>query len=146
MSDAVSLGMSAHIAVALQPLGASLTPPPAPASGASEHININAPTYISPAISFDPVTNIVFFTFRNPETGKIREQIPPQAVVSRYREVEETGIPNPALPVRPTAAAKAPAKAPAPSDNTPPAPSTSAGATGSTPASTPAPANTGTLA
>jgi hypothetical protein len=134
MSDAVSFVIPAQIAAAIQPLGASLSPPQTPASPPSDHINLSAPSYVNPAISFDPVTDIVFFTFRNPDTGKVTEQIPPQAVVSRYRAVEETGIPNPTLPVRPTPVIATP---PAPA-NTPPAP---APTTSSAP-----PASPGTLA
>ncbi|MEJ0067723.1 MAG: hypothetical protein WDO24_02140 [Pseudomonadota bacterium] len=78
-------------------MAAAVAPTPVPQS--PEHINVNAPAFISPAITFNPVTNIVIFTFRDAETGKIREQIPPSSVVSRYVAVAETGIPNPTLPV-----------------------------------------------
>jgi hypothetical protein len=132
MSGAVSFVVPAHVAAVIQPLGASLSPPQSPASQPSDHVNLSAPSYVNPAISFDPVTDIVFFTFRNPDTGKVTEQIPPQAVVSRYRAVEATGIPNPTLPVRPTPVAKPPAPA-----DTPPA---------SAPTSNAPPASPGTLA
>jgi hypothetical protein len=95
MSEAMSIVVSALFAAPIQPLGAPLTPAdpsPAPAQG---HININGPAYISPAISFDPVTNVVFFTYRNSETGKVTEQIPPSSVSSRYQTVDDTGVPNP---------------------------------------------------
>ncbi|MBI3515763.1 MAG: hypothetical protein HY060_17140 [Proteobacteria bacterium] len=78
-------------------VAAPVVPPPA-APDNREHINLNAPAYVSPSISFDPYTSIVFITYRNAETGKIRNQIPPQEILDRYRQVDETGIPNRTLP------------------------------------------------
>jgi hypothetical protein len=72
MSDAVSFAIPAHIAAAIQPLGASLSPPQTPASQPSDHINLSAPTYVNPAISFDPVTDIVFFADEQRPAGQPR--------------------------------------------------------------------------
>ncbi len=63
MSHDVSLAMSASIAAVVPPL-AGLSAPAHPPQN-PEHINVNAPSYISPSITFDPVTSIVVFTFRN---------------------------------------------------------------------------------
>jgi hypothetical protein len=100
MSDALSLAMSAAPITVIQPSGASLTPAQTPTPPAPDHININAPFYISPAISFDPVADIVIYTYRNSETGKVTRQVPPEAVLSRYQAVDETGVPAPAPHVR----------------------------------------------
>jgi hypothetical protein len=98
MADALASGITASLAATAH----QVAPPPTPSSAAptepTQHVNLSAPAYISPAISFDPITNIVFLTFRNSETGEITEQIPPSVVLSRYRFVDETGIPDPILP------------------------------------------------
>src|SRR5260221_7381035 len=94
MSEALSSSLAAaaltvgyHQAAATPVVPPSqATQPPAQAPG-----NINAPFFVSPKISFDPITSIVFVTFRNFETGKVREQIPPVEVLSRYREASVTG-------------------------------------------------------
>ena len=97
MSDALTSSLSAASFVTPRVAVAPVAPSPA-AADSTQHINLNAPAYISPSISFDPYTSIVFITFRNPETGKVRDQIPPDEVLNRYREVDQTGIPNPDLP------------------------------------------------
>jgi len=142
MSEALSLAVSASLVTPIQPLGASLTPAQTPASPAPGHININGPVYISPAISFDPVTDIVFFTYRNAETGKVTEQFPPAQVASRYLAVDETGVPNPTLPLTtPDSLAAATARPPSGSQPDapppqPPAPSSIGSSTaGTAPAS-----------
>ena len=117
MSEALSLAVSASLATPIQPLGAPLTPAEPSAPPTPGHININAPAYISPAISFDPATDVVFFTYRNAETGKVTEQIPPASVSSRYQTVDDTGVPIP------TPGSKVPAAAAPPSTAvTPPLP------------------------
>lgn len=132
MSDALSLALPSSLVTVIQPLGAPLVPvstQPPPTQG---HVDLEAPFYISPAISFDPVTDIVIFTYRNAETGKVTDQIPPNIVLARYQAVEETGIPNPtlppmALPTKLVLTAKPPSSITPPSP--PPAPAGKAGAT-----------------
>ncbi len=97
MADVLASSLSASLAVTPRVIAAPVAPPP-PVEAAPEHINLNAPAYVSPSISFDPYTSIVFITYRDPETGKVRNQIPPSEVLNRYREVDQTGIPNPDLP------------------------------------------------
>src|SRR4051812_22042368 len=97
MAHALSAALPASLLVAPQAAAATIAPPPAPVANAPTHIDINAPFYISPAISFDPITSIVIVTFRDGETGKVRQQIPPNEVLSRYRSVDETGVPDPFL-------------------------------------------------
>jgi len=131
MSDALSLAISTSLAAALPSLGLPSTPIPAPAP--ANHVNINGPAFISPAITFDPVTDVVIFTYRNAQTGKVTEQVPPNAVVSRYRAVDETGIPNPTLPLS-TPKQLVAATTPSPSGNSdsPPPPAPTTGSSGNT--------------
>jgi hypothetical protein len=110
----------------------------------SQHVNINvnAPSYISPSISFDPETDVVFFTYRNAETGKVREQYPPDAVVQRYRAVDDSGAPTkPALP-----APNPPTTASAPGTPAPTAPEPSPAALSGTTGSAATPPGSGTIA
>jgi hypothetical protein len=133
MSDSVSLSLPAASVVAHQIAASAIAQPPAPSAETKTHININAPFYISPAISFDPITSIVIVTFRNSE-GKVREQIPPSEILERYQSVDETGIPDPFLRARPNLTIKA---GPAPQKDEPaPTP----------PPSQPASSGTGTIA
>jgi len=106
MSDSVSLSLPAASVVAHQIAASAIAQPPTPPVEAKTHININAPFYISPAISFDPITSIVIVTFRDSER-KVREQIPPNEVLERYQSVDETGIPDPFLRQRPNLTVKA---------------------------------------
>lgn len=99
MAQAVSSALSASLPLA-QLVATTVAPPPAAPDHAATHIDINAPFYLSPAISFDPITSIVIVTFRDGETGKVREQIPPREVLERYQAVDETGISDPFLPQR----------------------------------------------
>jgi hypothetical protein len=101
MTDILSSGLSASLAVSLPQLAGAAAPAPLPEPEPAQKNNVNAPAFISPAISFDPVTNIVFLTFRNPVSGKVTQQVPPSEVLDRYRTVDETGIPNPNLPPAP---------------------------------------------
>ena len=95
MTDLVAGGLSA-VALGHHPM---MMPPSLVADvGSSPTPKPDAPAYVSPAISFDPETGIVFITFRNAESGKITRQIPPAEVLSRYRFVDESGIANPLLP------------------------------------------------
>ncbi|MBV8170131.1 MAG: hypothetical protein JO021_25335 [Alphaproteobacteria bacterium] len=133
MSDSVSLSLPAAAVVAHQIAASASAQPPAPSAETKTHININAPFYISPQITFDPITSIVIVTFRS--DGKVREQIPPSQVLERYQSVDETGIPNPFLPQRPDLTIKA---GPAPQKKDEPAPTP--------PPSQPASSGTGTIA
>ncbi len=133
MSDSVSMSLPAASVLAHQLAASTTAAPPAPVHEAPAHINVNAPFYISPAITFDPITSIVIVTFRNAD-GKVREQIPPSEVLERYQSVDETGIPDPFLRERPDMTVKA---EPAPQKKDAPAPVAP---------STPAPASaTGTI-
>ena len=134
MSDAVSLSLPAAAVVAHQIGASTLGQPPAPSAETKTHININAPFYISPQVTFDPITSIVIVTFRNGD-GKVREQIPPSEVLERYQSVDETGIPDPFLRQRPTLTIKT---GPAPQKHDEPAPTP--------PPSQPASSGTGTIA
>jgi hypothetical protein len=130
MVDVASSALPASLLLAQQFVATAAAPPSAPVEPSPTHININAPFYISPAISFDPITSIVIVTFRDFETGEVREQIPPREVLSRYQSVDETGIPDPFLRARPNfvvKAAAAPAKAPEPTPAPTPAPSQGSG-------------------
>jgi hypothetical protein len=98
MADAVASGLAASLATAARYVTLPVAPAPVTPPGTPPAANPNAPAYISPSVTFDPVTDIVILTFRNSETGKIVEQIPPSEVLSRYREVDETGIADPILP------------------------------------------------
>lgn len=56
-----------------------------------------APTYISPALSYDPSTHLVITQYRDTETGKVRLQIPAEKVVETYRRIAAYGaaaVPN----------------------------------------------------
>ena len=96
MADAAAIGLSASLVIASHQLMAP--PMPTPVQPHALGPNLNAPGYVNPTVSFDPVTNIVIFTFRNPDSGKVVEQIPPSEILSRYRFADESGIPNPLLP------------------------------------------------
>lgn len=98
MADALASGLAASLATVVHYVTLPAASVPATPTGGAQPVNPNAPAYISPSVSFDPVTGIVFLTFRNAESGKVTEQIPPSQVLSRYRFVDETGIPNPILP------------------------------------------------
>jgi hypothetical protein len=147
MSDALSLALSASFVAAAQPPAVAPSPAPAPAPESHSHINVNAPVFISPSITFDPVTNVVIFTYRNAESGKVTHQFPPSAVVSRYREVDETGLPKPALPVSTKATVAATQR---PSNGTPttptPQPSLPSTDGSGSPAATPGSPSSSTIA
>jgi hypothetical protein len=145
MSDALSLALPSSLVTVIQPLGAPLVPVSPQAPQAQGHVDFEAPFYISPAISFDPVTDIVIFTYRNAETGKVTEQIPPNVVLARYQAAEETGIPNPTLPPLPLPTFLSNPVAPAkPSVSiTPPSPTPVPAATGDKARATPP--NAGTI-
>ncbi len=98
MTDAVTGGLSVSLALAAHQMLAPQPPAPAGAGGATLTPNPNTPAYISPSITFDPETGIVIITFRNADSGKVTQQIPPSEVLTRYRFVEDSGIPNPILP------------------------------------------------
>ena len=83
MTDALTSSLSAALAVTPRLLEVPAAASPVTAENPEEPINLNAPAYISPSISFDPETNIVVITYRNAETGKVREQYPPPVVVDR---------------------------------------------------------------
>jgi hypothetical protein len=122
------LALPAASVVAHQIAASTIAPPPAAARESATHININAPFYISPAITFDPITSIVIVTFRNAD-GKVREQIPPSEVLERYQSVDETGMPDPFLRQRPSMTVKSdapPQKKPEPAPAAP-APSSGTG-------------------
>ena len=99
MLDALS-----SAAPAAQNLAQTLVPPlpqdPAPAGQADPlHVDVNRPAYVSPAITFNPETNVVIITYRSAETGKVTEQYPPSSVASKYNAVDDTGQQSPALPL-----------------------------------------------
>jgi hypothetical protein len=136
MSETMSLAASALFAAPIQPLGAPLTPADPPAAPAQGPVNINGPAYISPAISFDPATDVVFFTYRNSETGKVTEQIPPSSVSSRYQTVDDTGVPSPTPDATTATAARLSSSLPPAATPPQPAPAATGGsATASPPAS-----------
>lgn len=118
MAQAVSSALSASLSTA-QFVATNVAPPQAAPQASATQIDINAPFYISPAISFDPITSIVIVTFRDGETGKVREQIPPREVLERYQAVDETGISDPFLPQRPPQVVKAAPAAEKPSEPAP---------------------------
>jgi hypothetical protein len=136
MLDALTSGLAAVSAVTPRPLENPAAPPPV-AVPINEPVNLNAPAYVSPSITFDPETNIVVITYRNAETGKVREQYPPPQVVDRYREVDQTGMQNPSLPrTTPEALASSnppPAPSAAPPADTSPSESTAGSTAGSSP-------------
>jgi hypothetical protein len=126
MLDALSSATPVALNVAQTPAPALPQDPPAGQANAA-HIDVNAPAYISPAITFNPETSVVIITYRNAETGKVTEQIPPPEVTSRYNAVQDTGQQSPALPLSTGASAAAkPAAAaggtstPTPAQPTPP--------------------------
>jgi len=117
--DVSHLAMSGSVAAVIHPLSATFAPAHGPSPQPQTHININAPFYVSPAIAFDPAANVVVFTYRS--AGKVTEQIPSSAALSRYQAVDETGAPSPPLPVAPgpaKSAAANPPPSPAPADPT----------------------------
>jgi hypothetical protein len=127
--------MSGSVAAVIQPLSAPFAPARGPSLQTQTHINVNAPFYVSPAIAFDPAANVVVFTYRS--AGKVTEQIPSSAVLSRYQAVDETGAPSPPLPVAAppakSAAANPPPNPAPPSPTTPqPAPTGLIGGPGAT--------------
>jgi hypothetical protein len=144
MSEALSSTLAAAaLAVGYHQATAASAAPPSQATQAPAQPpgNINAPFFVSPKISFDPVTSIVFVTFRNFETGKVREQIPPVEVLERYREASVTGHPDPRLPpLKPDQRKAEPAPTPAADKSaaSQPAPTSAA--------PTPAPQTTNTIA
>lgn len=97
MVDVSHLAMSGSVAAVIQPLSLPFTPVHGPSSQAQTQINLNAPSYVSPAITFDSAANVVVFTYRS--AGKVTEQIPSSVVLSRYQAVDETGVPSPTVPV-----------------------------------------------
>jgi hypothetical protein len=128
MADALSPALPASLLLAHQVAATQVATPPAPPKGSPAQIDINAPFYISPAISFDPITSIVIVTFRDAESGKVREQIPPREVLERYQNVDETGIPDPFLRQRRPMIVRAPEPAEKPAEPAPaPAPAASQG-------------------
>jgi len=133
MSDATTVSFAASPAMLIQPLGASLAPAQTLPAEPQAHINVNAPAYVNPAISFDPVTNVVIFTYRNSETGKVTEQIPPAQALSRYQQADETGVAPPsAQPPSPTPASAPP---PPPANAAPASPAPSVSVSGMVPGS-----------
>jgi hypothetical protein len=136
MSDALTSSIAPSPPADLRLPGAPAAPSPVAAQDESlPRANPNAPAYVSPAVTFDPETNIVVLTYRNPETGKVREQYPPSVVVDRYREAERTGVPDPTLPrTTPAAAGAAPADESASGGGgSPPLPDAGASGSGSPP-------------
>jgi hypothetical protein len=119
--DVSHLAMSGSVAAVIQPLSAVYAPAQGPSIQTQTQINLNAPSYVSPAIAFDPAANVVVFTYRS--AGKVTEQIPSSAALSRYQAVDDTGAPSPPLPVA-APRAKLPAANPPPSP-APPSPTTS---------------------
>ena len=96
MADALGPSLATSLSIAAHYIAPQLDSPPA--TDPFQPINLNAPAYVNPSISFNPATGIVFLTYRNADTGKVTEQFPPSQVVSRYQSVDETGMPDPTQP------------------------------------------------
>lgn len=102
MSEALSSAASSALAAAYYQLPALVAQPPlvTPPKPVTQE-PINAPFYISPSYSFDPVAELLIVTIRDSYTGKVREQVPATEVVSRYNEAVLTGAPEPSLGLPP---------------------------------------------
>ena len=99
MTDALGSSLAASLSIAAH----YIAPPtsPVPATDPVQPVNLSAPAYVNPTVTFSPDTDIVILTYRNADTGKVTEQYPPSEVLSRYQFVDETGMPIPTPPGSP---------------------------------------------
>jgi hypothetical protein len=60
-------------------------PQPAPAPSADDKVKPVAPIYFSPIVRIDPKTESAVWEVRDPETGEITQQWPPDHTAKAYR-------------------------------------------------------------
>jgi len=72
-------------------VAATVTAVPATTSGTAAPKSSASISYISPHVQYDAKTHLEITQYRDPETGKVRLQIPAEKVVEAYRRIASYG-------------------------------------------------------